>query len=164
MGEEHPSEHRNPVPDVDFTQPWVLGFQYSRQEPDFSVGYEELNIKRDVYKHPSRQGLPQEIFNKTHDIYALGVVLLEIGLWEPAITLEKNHFAFTTDPGYIRARLLQQAERRLESKVGRKYRDLVLRCLNGDFDVQNDSKGDLKLQQALRREVVDVLEKAAQAV
>lgn len=104
------------------------------------------------------------MFNKIHDIYALGVVLLEIGLWEPAITLEKNRFMYAKDPKNVKARLVMHAERRLESKVGGKYRDVVLRCLGGDFGVQDDSKEDLKMQQAFRSQVVDILERAAQNV
>lgn len=123
-----------------------------------------MNADRDVYRHPERQGQPQKMFNKIHDIYALGVVLLEVGLWEPAITLEKNKFMFAKNPQSIKARLVTHAERRLESKVGGKYRDVVLKCLNGDFGIQNDSKEDLKLQQAFRGQVVDVLERAAQNV
>ena len=59
---------------------------------------------------------------------------------------------------------MQQAERRLESKVGEKYRDVVLKCLSGNFGVTDDSKDDLKLQQAFRSQVVDVLGRAAENV
>lgn len=48
---------------------------------------------RDIYRHPERQGQPTTPFKKIHDIYSLGVVLLEIGLWEPAIKLQRNLFA-----------------------------------------------------------------------
>jgi hypothetical protein len=39
-----------------------------------------MNAARDVYRHPERQGRPQKLFKKVHDIYALGVVMLEIGM------------------------------------------------------------------------------------
>jgi hypothetical protein len=52
--------------------------------------------------------------------------------------------------------MIKYAERRLESRVGKKHRDVVLRCLSGDFDV--------KLQQAFRKQVVNVLELAADNV
>ncbi|KAF1356392.1 hypothetical protein BDV97DRAFT_365156 [Delphinella strobiligena] len=39
-----------------------------------------------MYRHPSRQGIhPESRYNMGHDIYSLGVILLEIGLWEPLI-------------------------------------------------------------------------------
>ena len=45
----------------------------------FSRGYVDDCLSRNVYRHPHRQQSPTEVFNKIHDIYALGVVLLEIG-------------------------------------------------------------------------------------
>lgn len=88
----------------------------------------------------------------------------DLGLWQPALALEKNHFSFAKDPQAIKARLVQQGSRRLESKMGRKYRDIVLQCLNGEFSVTEDTKEDLKLQQAFRSQVVDVLERAAEYI
>ena len=68
--------------EVDYSEPWLLGFEYSRPELDFSAGFIDIDPSRDVYRHPERQGQPQKLFNKLHDIYALGVVLLEIGKLE----------------------------------------------------------------------------------
>ncbi|KAF4540152.1 Het-s domain protein [Lasiodiplodia theobromae] len=45
------------------------------------------DLERNLYRHPDRQGRPKTSFSKLHDIYALGVVLLEIGLWEMALSL-----------------------------------------------------------------------------
>ena len=65
---------------LDLSQPWVLGFEFSRPEDFFSAGPVDFCAARDVYRHPDRQGMPEARFNKLHDIYALGVVLLEIGM------------------------------------------------------------------------------------
>lgn len=105
-----------------------------------------------------------EMFKKIHDIYALGVVLLEIGLWEPAVKLEKNMFSRASNPHAVQAQLIKHAQRRLESRVGRKYKEVVLKCLTGDFGIEDDTKEDLKLQQAFRYQVVDVIEMAANYV
>jgi len=88
-------------------------------------------------------------------------VLLEIGLWQPAIELEQNRFATVTDPRGIQEQLLKQAARRLKDKVGDKYAAIVTRCLSGDFVVVHDTKDDLKLQRLFREQVVAVLAKAA---
>lgn len=41
----------------------------------------------DIYRNPRRQGLlPQRRYHMRHDVYSLGVTLLEFGLWEPLIT------------------------------------------------------------------------------
>lgn len=44
-----------------------------------------------VDRHPTRQGThPEEEYQMQHDIYSLGVVLLEIGLWESFIGYGKQ--------------------------------------------------------------------------
>ncbi|KAH8777026.1 hypothetical protein F5882DRAFT_503016 [Hyaloscypha sp. PMI_1271] len=151
-------------PAIEYTEPWVLGFEFSRPDIFVSTGVSDYCPSRDLYRHPERQGEPDKAFTKKHDIYALGVVLLEIGLWEPALTFERNNFAYVRDPYAVQKQLMKYAERRLESRVGKKYRDVVLSCLSGDFDVANDTKEDLKLQQAFRKQVVNVLELAAENV
>jgi hypothetical protein len=158
------NEEDAPQKRIDYSQPWVLGFNFSRPEAFFSAGPADFSPTRDIYRHPERQGQPEKIFTKIHDIYALGVVLLEIGLWESAITLEKNLFAHASNAYAVQAQLKKHAARRLGSRVGEKYKDVVLKCLTGQFGVSDDTKDDLKLQQAFRNQVVDVLELAANYV
>lgn len=56
----------------------------STDMPSSMVG--DQNWLKDIYRHPRRQGLqPDQRYNMGHDIYSLGVCLLEIGLWEPLI-------------------------------------------------------------------------------
>lgn len=97
-------------------------------------------------------------------MYALGVVLLEIGLWEPALKLQTSMFAHVENHRTVQAQLIKHAQRRLEPKVGRRYKEVVLKCLTGDFEVENDTREDLKLQQAFRHQVIDVIEQAANHV
>ncbi len=129
-----------------------------------------------------------------HDIYSLGVVLLEIGkpplsalvinvgattkahsvshngpgIWRPAITLERNRFAHAKDsqgrPCGITRHLIKHAQKHLENPMGSKYRDIVLKCLTGNFGIVDDTKEDLKLQQAFRTQVVDVLRKIVENI
>lgn len=168
---------------IDYRKPWVLGFEYSLPEADFSQGITDVCLTRDIYRHPLRQGQPGVMFNKLHDIYALGklahlnwliqnlfltpivgVVLLEIGLWEPAITLERNNFKYARDPYVIQAQLQKQTTRRLGTRMGERYKQAVLKCLTGEFGVVDDTKEDLKLQQAFRTQIVDVLERAVATI
>jgi len=44
-------------------------------------------MENNIYRHPERQGKPQTTFKTIHDLSALGIVLLEIGLWKPAVEL-----------------------------------------------------------------------------
>lgn len=86
------------------------------------------------------------------------------GLWQPATSLEKHRFSNIRDPQLIKDKLVRQAEKRLGSKMGDRYKDIVLRCLEGKFDVVNDTKEDLKLQQTFRSKIVSVLQNAAENI
>ncbi|KAI9703698.1 MAG: hypothetical protein M1836_007468 [Candelina mexicana] len=149
---------------IEYSEPWVMGFEFSRPEGDFSTGFVDIHPARDVYRHPERQGRPQRMFNKMHDIYALGVVLLEIGLWSPALSLQKDQFTHARDPMAVQARLVKNAEVRLGAYVGDRFKEIVLKCLIGHFGIKEDTKEDLRLQQAFRSQVVDVLEQAANSI
>jgi len=101
------------------------------------------------------------MFNKIHEVYVLDVVLSEIVLRQAAINLEKNWFKHARDPYVIQAQLQKQTMRRFGARMGERYKQVILKCLNGDFGVVDDTKEDLKLQQAFRTQVVDVLKRAA---
>lgn len=49
--------------------PKVIGFEYARQESDYSDQFGEADIKRNIYRHPSRWGQPTTRFEKLHDVY-----------------------------------------------------------------------------------------------
>jgi isopentenyldiphosphate isomerase len=53
---------------------------------------------------------------------------------------------------------------RLDSRVWRKYKEVVLKCLTGELGIEDDTTEDLKLQQAFRYQVVDVIEMAGSYV
>lgn len=146
------------------SQPWVMGFEFSRPELDFSSGRQDINPARNVYRHPERQNQPQKPFQKIHDIYGLGVVLLEIGLWRSVLSLERAGFKNVTDPWAIQDYLIKKAKRALPREVGEKYAQLVICCLTGSFGVGEDSTSGLDLQQAFREQVVEVLEYAADSI
>ncbi|KAF8982761.1 hypothetical protein BDQ17DRAFT_1378503, partial [Cyathus striatus] len=61
---------------------YLMGFDFARKEDEASsrTGDDEWN--KNLYRHPERYGIhPEANFNMLHDIYNLGVVLLEIALW-----------------------------------------------------------------------------------
>ena len=91
-------------------------------------------------------------------------MLLEIALWEPAIGLAKPILRYEGGMARTQQWFLKQARRRVKSRVGEKYRDIVVKCLSGEFAVADDTKDDLKLQQAFRNQVLDVLEKALNGI
>jgi hypothetical protein len=90
------------------------------------------------------------------------LLTISTGLWEPALTPEKNSFANSNDPKAVRSQLKKLAKSRLPSRVGEKYKDIVVICFTGNFVVTNNTKEDLKLQQAFRSQVVNVLKATAE--
>ena len=62
-------------------KPFLVGFEKFRVDTTHTHRLGDDLWERNLYRHPQRQGLrPEEDFIMQHDIYSLGVVLLEIGL------------------------------------------------------------------------------------
>lgn len=106
---------------------------------------------RNLYRHPQRQGtFVQERYVMQHDIYSLGVCLLELGLWRsfvwypahdsnaapvPGVALglsisDKDFEAVhSPTPLRIKEHLVAVAKKELPPRVGDAYTDIVLACL-----------------------------------
>ncbi|KAI9783930.1 MAG: hypothetical protein M1839_002875 [Geoglossum umbratile] len=106
---------------------------------------------RNLYRHPQRQGtFVQDRYVMQHDIYSLGVCLLEIGLWRsfvfyydrdddtpvPGLKLGLNlsdadfQTVHSTASLRIKEHFVDLAKRELPSRLGDMYTDIVLTCLN----------------------------------
>ena len=132
----------------DSAHPYLTGFDLSRPVNIFSAGVytnRGVELERDVYRHPERfGGQPKKEFNAVHDIYALGVVLLEIGLWKTALQmvreleLRAKEAMVPKDKGGIdgadvRKYLIERTEQELGHHMGSSYKRAVLACLQGDL-------------------------------
>ncbi|KAK3372271.1 prion-inhibition and propagation-domain-containing protein [Podospora didyma] len=77
----HPPEASNML-----TSFLVAGFEYSRQESEGATidkAKTSGNVAVAMYRHPNYQGDAAEGYKMEHDIYSLGLVLVEIALWMP---------------------------------------------------------------------------------
>jgi hypothetical protein len=122
------------------------------------MGNEGLSIN--LYRHPSRQGeYPEEEYIMQHDIYSLGVCLLEIGLGTSfvpkaqgidgaanedeslALGLNDVEVHRPSHAAYSRkSKLLELATDNLRRMMGPKYTDLAISgitCLNGNSTFGN---------------------------
>jgi hypothetical protein len=82
----------------------LIGFQQVRTVNDQTYSRGDDAWDRDLYRHPDRQGQnPQEKYNISHNMYSLGVCLLEIGVWSPFV----EHTADGTVPGAVLGPRLQ---------------------------------------------------------
>jgi hypothetical protein len=124
---------------------FLVGFERFRPEAAGTNFQDDSSWETNLYRHPRRQGVcPEDIHIMQHDIYSLGVCLLEVGLWgsfvcpdganrkpgpeleiADAMTLkDKVKAAFS-----IKRILVEMAKSRLPSRMGTKYTSLVVSCL-----------------------------------
>lgn len=96
----------------------------------------DSDLGKNLYRHPDRQGPPRTSFRRSHDLYSLGVVLLEIAVWQTAISIYKEATAQMKKGVYPSPRGIQNifidvANRRVQHHMGPAYLDAVLYCLRG---------------------------------
>jgi hypothetical protein len=157
----------------DFDAPLLHGFDFARPNAKPSIGRYVDNIKLDIYRHPDRQGEVRNGHKKEHDLYSLGVVLLEIGLWRSSCEMVEQ-----------RAKYLQKAQKSSVTKdevgkvakqemvkwlkdtvrdslahyVGSDYQDAVRTCLTSEFGVKKDDERKSRLLEAMDKMVLQRLE------
>lgn len=148
----------------DFSKPFLGGFQYSRRESDISDGLEVEDIRRNVYRHPSRQKTLLERHDTSHDIYAYGVLLLEIALWNTV--LEHRYLQGIVndtgdpEPERLRGILVKIARQSLGFPMGADYRDTTIFYL--EVRAENpwdDYRTQPRLMQTFRIQVLDQIAK-----
>lgn len=146
---------------VDYENPFLQGFDFARPKSDPSIGRSASDIAFNVYRHPERQGLSRRSHTKIHDIYSLGVVLLEIGLWQRAfdIVADRKDMNKTSamEPHTIRERLLHAAQHRLAHYSGRTFQSAVEVCLTGSIGSEMDDRHDTNLARSFQHLVIDML-------
>lgn len=89
------------------------------------------------FQHPEYLKHPQR-YRAGFDYYSLGLVLLEIGLWEPLSAITKDLSAVNKDreglsPEKLRETLLTDILPGLCRTVGHRYFSVVNRCLRNNF-------------------------------
>jgi hypothetical protein len=137
------------VPDI--SSPFLLGFDSSRPEQVVEMSVASRNPSSlDLHRHPSSlEGIDRKPYCKGFDIYSLGLVMLEIGLWKILQAYYKPHYTAQRFRDRVVVGLLVPG---LGSKTGSAYRQVVERCL----DAKDDMSG-LECHQ-LMEWVVDTLE------
>jgi hypothetical protein len=139
-------------------RPFLIGFSGTRSKDGiYSIGgYETAaseaeKFASDLFQHPDRQGGPgddQPRYQMNHDLYSLGVVLLEIGLWLPLQNnksvrklREQNFQNMEERHAKVREVLIDLARDKLAVAMGQRYRDIVVKCLGFEgADVYNLSR------------------------
>lgn len=79
-----------------------------------------------IYRHPGIEHGQRSNYRPAHDIYSLGLVLLEVGLWMPLNKLWKTKYARSD----FKARLQAIYAPKLAAKCGSSYMSAVDHCLS----------------------------------
>lgn len=91
-----------------------------------------------LHRHPaSLRGMS---YCKAFDIYSLGLVLLEIGLWKVLQTYHKPHYSAERWRDKVVLAVLVQG---LGSKVGKRYKETVEMCLKAGEDLSSGEAGKI---------------------
>jgi hypothetical protein len=137
---------------------FLLGFEGFRLAEGRTMRSGDSAWEKNLYRHPLRQGLePKKDYMMQHDIYSLGVCLLEIGLWESFVIYhdEGSDPSPSTDltilsdadkdeiksAFLVKDALVDIAKQRLPSRMGDRYTEIVVTCLTC-LDKSNTDFGD----------------------
>ena len=150
-------------------RPFLVGFEKFRLDRGQTSRQGDARWERDLYRHPERQGKqPEQDFKMHHDIYSLGVVMLEIGLGYsfvmppsdsskglPSTANSKLNIAealssknVAQKAKSVKKRLVELAEEKLPLAMGTKYTQAVRVCLtcldskNLDFGKEEELQDD----------------------
>lgn len=135
-------------------RPYIVGLNKSRPGGNsWETDGPESNDFQD-YQHPEYASTKK--FRPAYDYYSFGLVLLEIGLWQPLQTwTEKGDFE-RMDLDETRAALVERYVPRLAAEVGIVYRDVVKFCLSDGVDSSKEGL-DTAILEVFSKNVVDPL-------
>ncbi|KIN01981.1 hypothetical protein OIDMADRAFT_53499 [Oidiodendron maius Zn] len=128
------------VPDI--SSPYLLGFDTSRPDHmgELSVASKTCTAT-ELHRHPnSLNGMARKPYCRSYDIYSLGLVLLEIGLWKALQVYHRPHYSAQK---FLDRVVIQNLVPNLGSKTGRIYKELVERCLAAPEDLTTQQAGQL---------------------
>lgn len=124
------------------SSPFLLGLDASRPDQMGEMSVASTNpATSDLHRHPdSLKGMSRKTYCKSFDIYSLGLVLLEIGLWKVLQTYHKPHYSAERFRDKV---VIQNLVPNLNSKTGRLYREVVERCISAQEDLTGEEAGKL---------------------
>lgn len=130
---------------------FLVGFERVRKQEADTVPIDTTDWSENIYRHPSRQGPSHSEgkFNMLHDVYSLGVCLLEVAMWRSFIELDAEGNRVNNaracnlmepraagglprrmlSPEKIKEKFIRDAKNRVPNALGERFGRIVLRCL-----------------------------------
>ncbi|PKK47089.1 hypothetical protein CI102_9619 [Trichoderma harzianum] len=102
----------------------------------------------DYYQHPAKHADPKRLYRHAYDVYSLGILLLEVGLWEKLMNYKGYIIPDDNEEDHYERRrwICRVYLDRLRWACGDKYADVVLSCLminSSDDEVAKASEREL---------------------
>ncbi|KAF1850713.1 uncharacterized protein K460DRAFT_391149 [Cucurbitaria berberidis CBS 394.84] len=125
----------NPGEGVRYDKPFISGFDFARPDRPNEESLSMRPSKFDLYRHPDIRAAklssdaPKPSSSRMHDVYSLGLVLFEIGMWMP---LESYVKANLTAEGF-RERIQGYVDQDLAIWMGDRFANAVQSCLSGEY-------------------------------
>ncbi|MCJ1248964.1 hypothetical protein MMC30_006185 [Trapelia coarctata] len=135
----------------EYASPIISGFDYARPDlPDEVTEPLPEHSEHDIYRHPGIISRTLSRSKKSHDIYSLGVVFVEIAFWRRIDDLvgmpenvPRNVKAVRAKVRKVREILLgEDVLREVEGGCGETYRGVVERCLRGGRELGVEEGAD----------------------
>ena len=137
----------------------------ARPSDDVTELVPDLEIEPNLYRHPARQRQPTDYFCPEHDYFALGAVLIEIGLWTTLGMVFEKQIAIMTEQNVApRVDLLERKwnatlRAQIETQMGEAYAEAIDWCLTAGNFLRDrddaDSGSDAIIE--FRKKVVEIL-------
>ena len=153
-----------------YSRPLIAGFEYARPDlPEEETEPPPHHSEHDIYRHPAVLERTMSRSQKSHDIYSLGIVLVEIARWQSIdeiMQIPKGpEKAVKSRVRRVRGLLLQgNYMSSIEGEVGETYAAVVKRCLAGGVELgieQNAQEMDVEvgahMQEVFSQHVVNRL-------
>lgn len=133
---------------LDLGAPIIGGFAISRPDSttelsisapveDFEAVYLHPDVRQRLKSRPAGSNAntdPQERYQRVHDIYALGLLLVEIGFWRPLGRVAESGSGGKVKASNLSAKefkdaIVKKCRSDLAFWMGETYKDVTLRCL-----------------------------------
>ena len=142
------------------SQPWKEGVirkpflaSFDQSDADAYYAQQEPFISS-IYRHPHTARGQRSTYKSSYDLYSLGVVLLEIGLWMPISRFWKSRYTRAD----FKIRLQSVYIKKLSGKCGTIYTRVVERCLRA-ADESDQRTGQARSQTDFYLDVMKPLER-----
>ena len=134
-----------------FAGPYLSGFGYAREISPSAFSEEQQNMNEEnAYRHALSQGSRKSFFRPKFDMYALGIVLIELGLWSSIKDiLQITHSEIPN--ALMNPVILSNVRRKMEFSLPKSFVDAAFTALtdsttgeylNQEVSVQNDEDSD----------------------